>query len=660
MIQTTIGSDTVSRLSTGNEFVSLPDISTSTAGVQVVGFIYAAFRACIELHGSASCPFLRPTVRLDGKELFDAEISSEPVCYWIPRFEVIESGIKAGATVFAPLDRRGFICVLTIENTSNDRVSIEAGWRGCWESTYHAANLPKLMAGVKHACISAHRPGVPVIEYRGHTPLFAVALMPQDVVRATVNGGDGQAGARWEQDSLIARPGVPVYFDLTDNYVLAAGERKDLPIYVGIGLEEVSAIASAEELKVQGWERMLDGLRAWLDARTIDCEDQHFKRLANVNSFYNYFYSQAVALDTEELTVVSARSAKNESCASYRDRDALVWSMPAVAQVNWSQARKMLIHAFTTQLPNVGIRSRYISGTVLEPGLQLDQLCVPIQALDWYVRITEDMSVLFDRRVQHGINTIQQILAAQRHPAVELFETLLLPSGQPSRLPYVCYSNVMVWRALRDAARLYDRIRDLDRATEAGDLADRVRAAILANFVVDGPFGKMFALAVDLAGNFELGDDPAGSLEMLAYHEFCDADDPIYRHTVQWIHSEHNPLSNCAAPFAQPSACDGAGPSVLGAINQLLTTGKEQALDFFRRAALDDGIACDSVDRTTGRVVGGKAYAAAAGYLAYGLCTALGMKLPETAEVPQSRRPGEALYQPPPPEAGQVPKKARM
>jgi hypothetical protein len=651
----------IDRLSTGNEFVSIPDISTSTAGIQGIGFMYNAFRACIELHGSADYPFLRPTVEVDGEEVFDGNVESELVSYWIPRFGASNASARASATIFAPLDRRGFICVLTVQNTSEREIKVKAGWRGCWESTYHAANLSKLMAGVKHAGISSYRPGVPVVEYRGHTPLFAVALVSQDVMPARIRSHDGGTGdGEWSGEGVIARPGFPLYADLTDEYAIAPGEHKDVPLYVGIGLEEVSAIASAEELRLQGWPRALTGLKAWLDARIIECDDEYFKRLTNVNSFYNYFYSQAVALDTEELIVTTARSARNESCASYGDRDALLWSMPAVLQVNWSQARKMLIHAFTTQLANVGIHSRYINGIVLEPGLQLDQLCVPIHALHFYVQVTGDMSVLFDRRVQHGINIIQQTLAAQRHPDVELFETLLLPSGEPSRYPYVCYSNVMVWRALRDAAWLYDRIRDLDRAVEAGQLADRVRAAILASFVVEGPFGKMFARGIDMDGHFELGDDPAGSLQMLSYHGFCSPDDPTYRHTVQWIHSEHNPFSNCAAPFGEPSACGGAGPSVLSVVNELLTGRKEEALDFLRRTSLDDGIACATVDHTTGEAIGGKAYASAAGYLAFGLRTALNMTLPQTAEVPQQRRPSEALYQPPPPEASQSPKKARL
>ena len=130
----------------------------------------------------------------------------------------------------------------------------------------------------------------------------------------------------------------------------------------------------------------------------------------------------------------------------------MLFTLPAVLQVNWAHARQMLIYTFTRQLANVGLHSRFIDGIVLEPGLQLDHLCAPVKALHDYVQLTDDMSVLFDRRVQSGVNTIQQILAAQRHADTVLFETLLLPSGEPSRYPYVCYSKVMVWRVLRDAA----------------------------------------------------------------------------------------------------------------------------------------------------------------------------------------------------------------
>ena len=97
------------------------------------------------------------------------------------------------------------------------------------------------------------------------------------------------------------------------------------------------------------------------------------------------------------------------------------WTLPAVLQISWEQARKLLTYAFTEQLPNVGVHSRFIDGIVMEPGMVLDQICSPIRAIQTYVQLTGDDSILFDRRVQTGVNTIQQILAAQRHPEVALF-----------------------------------------------------------------------------------------------------------------------------------------------------------------------------------------------------------------------------------------------
>lgn len=645
----------IERLSTGNEFISIPDISTSRAGIEDIGFMHSAFRACIEMHGSKEHPFLQPIVEIDGKSVCVESLQHELISYWIPRFTAQTSEINAEYLVFAPLDRRGFICLLTLENTSDKDVKVKAGFKGCWETTYHTANLSKPMSGIKHASVSAS--GLPVIEYRGNIPLHAIAMASQEIIPASVS--NVERSLKHTGESISAEPGMPVYYELADEYILKPSEKVNIPLYVGIGLEEVSAIAAVQELRLQGWERMLVCLTAWLDTHTIECDDEYMKKLMNVNSFYNYFFSQAIALDNEELVLTTARSSRNESCAAYWDRDAMRWSLPAVLQIDWAQGRRMLIYALTTQLRNVGVHSRFIDGIVLEPGLQLDQLCAPIRALQIYVQLTGDMSILFDRRVQAGVNTIQQILAAQRHSEAALFETLLLPSGQPSKYPYVCFANVLVWRILHDMSWLYNRIRDLDRADEAGTLASLVKQDIAKHFIVEGPMGKMFAYAVDLQGNYELCDDPAGSLQLLSYFGYCSSDDPVYRNTVIWIHSEHNPCSNRVDLTGAYSPPEQAEVSILSVINELLAGRKNEALDFLRRVQLDDGFACESVDRNTGKIIRGKAFASCAGNLAFALRLALNAKSPDTAVVQQKRRPSETLYEPPPDDSHNI-KKARL
>lgn len=648
------------RLSTGNEVLSIPEITTSTAGIECIGFVHSGLRACIELHGGDGLPLLRPVVEIDGVDLFSGPVESDLLSYWVPSFSAANPKARAEALTFAPMERRGFVCTLTIENTSPQEIRFNAGWRGCWESSFQIVSMSRPITGTAHACISSWQEGVAVIEFRGNTPLFAMAMAPGEVMSVRLRDADDQAEVDHSTGSGFSRPaGSPVCYELLTECTLAAGERKTLQVYVGVGPEEVSAAASAHEMRVQGSDRLLASLRSWLDAHTIDCEDDYFKALMNVNSFYNFFYSQAVTLDTEDLVVTTARSSSNESCGVYRGRDAMLWALPAVMRINAAQARRMLIYAFTTQLANVGVRSRFIDGTVLEPGLQLDQLCSSVRGLYTYVQRTGDVSLLFDRRIQAGINAVTEVLAVQRHPDVALFETLLLPSGDPSLYPYVCYSNALVWRILVDLSSLYDNIRDADRADEVEALAGKVRAAVLDEFVVDGPFGKMFARSIDLEGNHELGDDPAGSLQLLTYLGVCSPTDPVYVNTVMWIHSEHNPHAGYGYPFEGPSVCAGAGPSVLAAVNDLLTGRKQEALDFLTRAALDNGIACETVDCTTGCALTGKAFASGAGYLAFGLWSALNATAPQAASEGLPQRAAEALYQPPP-EVRRDSRKARL
>jgi len=648
---------TSARLSTGNEYVSIPDIFTSGAGIRDIGFVHHGFRGCIEMHGSAETPLLAPVVEVGGEDVFAANVAHDCESFWIPRFSVDRAELGVTYRVFAPIERRGFVCVLEIENRSGASVRLTAGWRGSWAACYYVAGVARLMTGAKHAGVSPLHAGVPVLEFRGHAPMFALSLLAGDRLQTRISGA-GRELSEWTGQHILDDSNGPVNYELLQEIELSSGGRVAMPLYVGLGLEEVSAVASAKELALQGWERAHSHLRGWLDARTTDSPDPAVKRLINVNGFYNYFYSQAIALDSEELILTSARSSLNNCCGSYSDRDAMRWSLPSVLRVNSAQARKMLICAFTTQLKNIGVCSRFIDGTVLEPGLSLDQLCAPLRALSIYVESTNDMSILFDRRVQAGVNAVQQVLAVQRHPEIALFESLLLPGGEYSRHPYICYSNVLVWRILRDVGLLYDRIRDIDRADEATKLAEKVRSAILRHFVVRGPLGEMFALSTDLEGNHQIGDDPFGSLQLLSYLEFCLPDDPVFTNTVDWIHSEHNPMARCGKPFAAASAHPDAA-SILSVVNDLLGGRVADGVEFLSRTPLDDGIACESVDCGTGRAIRGRAFASCAGFLSYALSLALNAPIPEAAMIALRLRPSEVLYQPPP-ETREDTRKARL
>lgn len=631
-------------LSTGNEYISISDISSATGGIQSAGFMHKGLRACVEMNGSASSPLLSPFVEVDGADVLTQNVENKLTSYWIPEFSLRTSKLALTATIFAPLDRRGFICCMTLENLSGSPQKVRAGWRGCWESTCIASGKSRPMTGVKHATVNSADACGPVIEFRGNTPLFAIAFLADEKMSARV--WDGSADNDNGDNKVGVVAGSPICYELLDDFILKPSEKRIIALYTGIGLEENSAAASAMEMRLQGWDRLQAGLASWLDRHVIECEDESLKRLMNVNSFYNFFFAQATTLDSEQLVLTSARSPQSNQCAVYNDRYAMRWSLPAVLQISWAQARKMLIYAFTTQLNNVGSRSRFIDGISLEPGLALDQLCAPVRALQMYLQITGDMSILFDRRVQTGVNTIKDILMVQRNPNTMLFETLWSPSGELSKYPYACLPNVLAWRILIDLGLLYDRIRDMDRVDEAIALSNRLRAAIQKHFVVAGPNGDMFARSIDLKGNFELGDDPEGSLKLLTYFGFCAPNDGVYKNTVTWIESEHNP--------DRP-----ANLSVTDLVNDLLSARNAEALELLAKMQSDGGIACGSIQPSNEEEITSKANAACAGFLAFGLRYALNAELPKASAVKKQRQPSGTLYQPPP-EMNQQSKKARM
>lgn len=635
------------RLFTANRFVAIPDISKSRCGILDISFVSMLYRAVVELHGTEDNPFLEPVISISGSQVDLANASWEHEMNWIPSFSLKERGLEVKSRIFPALAHRGFVWLLEFNAESDDRIDVEVGWKGHWIKTSHVVNISKPIRGERVGSVSEWHKGVPCIEFRGVTPMFAIAFCPSEEMQVEISSDrePDRIVSNLQDGEVEAAEGERISYRLSLPLSIQPGERRAIALYVGLGPEETSAISSAVDLKRHGWDGILDDLTQWLESHRLSVDDKQLENILNTNSLYNFFFSEAFTMDTEELVLLAARSSKYHVSAAYWDRDAMLWSLPSVLQIEPVQARNMIEYAFTMQLRNVGVHSRFVDGVALEPGFELDELCAPIRALSTYVRVTGDTSILFDRRVQAGVNRIRKILGARKHPSIALFETMLLPSDSVAMYPYVTYDNVLAWRVLRDLEWMYELIHDLDRSEEHKQLAKQVHRAIIDNCVVEGPFGPMFAWAVDLDGNHQLYDEPSGSLQLLSWLEFCLPDSSAYQNTVKWIHSAENPYSFYDSPFGAPGSEYTRHPTILSVANDLLTGREEQAFDFLRRTAMDDGIACESVDEVTGRMASGPAFAACAGYLAFALGTALGARM--LGPLPE---PGERLYEPPPPE----------
>lgn len=582
-------------LPTGSEQVSLPRVNEINAGVEDLTFLHMASRGLIDLRGGQLEPLMRPFVAQQGVEAELGGFEWSRLGYWYPRFAARAGALGLEGVILTPVGERGFGYRLRLTNNGAETVETAFGLRGQTGSAWHCVNVDKPIEGALNCYVSGWS-GLPVFEQMCGVPLFALAPICEGECRAEFElAGEGWL---WRLERTVR---------------LAPGESAEFTAWWGLGLEEVSAVTSARELQRRGWDWELRRSLAWLAQRSLDLGDEALTRLYNTNLFFCIFFSTGRTLDTEELVLVTSRSPRYYVSAAYWDRDSLLWSFPAVLDADAALAREMLGYVFGRQRRNIGVHSRFIDGTVLEPGFELDELMAPVLALERYVDATGDRSVLADPDVLRGIDGILKKLDAERAEDCELYETFLQPTDDERVYPYITYDNVLVWRALRALGRLFER-------PELTERAERVRRAIYDNCIFDGAF----AWSVDLAGGHDVYDEPPGSLLLLPYYGFCAWDDPVYLKTAEMIRSPDYTYSFVGCEIAEIGCPHAPHPWLLSIGNSLLCGRSGEALEHLRRTRLDNGIACESVDEHTGECTTGEAFATCAGFICHALRRAIG------------------------------------
>ena len=582
-------------LPTGSEQVSLPRVNEINAGVEDLTFLHMASRGLIDLRGGQLEPLMRPFVAQQGVEAELGGFEWSRLGYWYPRFAARAGALGLEGVILTPVGERGFGYRLRLTNNGAETVETAFGLRGQTGSAWHCVNVDKPIEGALNCYVSGWS-GLPVFEQMCGVPLFALAPICEGECRAEFES----AGEGW-------------LWRLERTVRLAPGESAEFTAWWGLGLEEVSAVTSARELQRRGWDWELRRSLAWLAQRSLDLGDEALTRLYNTNLFFCIFFSTGRTLDTEELVLVTSRSPRYYVSAAYWDRDSLLWSFPAVLDADAALAREMLGYVFGRQRRNIGVHSRFIDGTVLEPGFELDELMAPVLALERYVGATCDRSVLADPDVLRGIDGILRKLDAERAEDCELYETFLQPTDDERIYPYITYDNVLVWRALRALGRLFER-------PELTERAERVRRAIYDNCIFDGAF----AWSVDLAGGHDVYDEPPGSLLLLPYYGFCAWDDPVYLKTAEMIRSPDYTYSFAGCEIAEIGCPHAPHPWLLSIGNSLLCGRSSEALEHLRRTRLDNGISCESVDEHTGECTTGEAFATCAGFICHALRRAIG------------------------------------
>lgn len=581
---------------TGNEYVSLPTINRADGSVEGVAFLHMAAKGLIHLTGTSSAPLIRPVVFVDGQKVTVTNFEWKRDHYWIPQFTARAGEVQVHGVLLTPVGERGFVYRMTVE--APKATTVTWGLKGCYGEVLLEINESKKIQGKKFVYPSNWNHSF-VMDMRVGLPLFAFApIFDSQVDWQYCLDEDGN-----------------VNFSLLRTAELSPGEQGSCEIVWGFGYEEVAAATSAKEIFRQGYLAEYDKTISWLQARIQPAPDESLRELLNLNMFFNFFYASGITLDTEELCLVTSRSPRYYVSAAYWDRDSLLWSFPAITMVDMEFAREILIYVFTRQIRNVGIHSRFIDGTVLEPGFELDELCAPVLALRRYIDVSGDRSILDEGCVRKGIQRILRILETKKHPEIDLYETFLQPTDDMHIHKYLTYNNMLVWRMLLDLTHLC--------GFALSEQAERVKEAIYTHCVKEQDGKSIFAWAVDLQGNWYIYDEPPGSLMLMAWYGFCDSNDEVYRDTVSTIRDPGYKYSFSGMPIAEIGCEHAPHPWVLSICNSLLSGYRESALLHLSRTELDNGVACESVHEVTGECMTGEAFATCAGFLAFALREAL-------------------------------------
>lgn len=631
--------DTTAYCPTGNEYVSLPFIDGSAA-IHDLNVLHMRSKGMLEFHGGPDVPWLCPVIRTEDGATADLDAASwERLDDWIPRFRAQTIDLHIHGTICAPPGHKGFVYILELKNIGVEARRVQWGWSGHWaggrQRVYRGRPLFgrrlawydrwtdtlafELGAGAPLAAVAVgwHRPLTDAGWYLGAAQDGEAAF---DKALAREGGAGAEQAVRADNET-----GEAIAFAMAEERVVAPGESARIELYVAVNAESDGACTTVVDLQRRGADALFTESRRWLQKRHRPVADDEMSSMLNLNLWFNYFFAAGRTIDTEELVLVTSRSPRYYVSAAFWARDAYLWSFPGMLLTDPERAREMVLAGFGRYLRHAGIHSLYIDGTVLYPGFELDELCAYVLALEQYVRATDDYAVLEEvgaggtDRVEDGLAYLEKLLEEQRHPERNLYGTFLSPTDDPVTHPYLTYNNVMAWRALKGFALLKRRRGDSLGEWRANQQAAQLRETVRKQCVVEGPFGPMFAWALDDDRRAQLLDEPPGSLQLLAYYGFCDADDPLYVNTVRWIHSEHNP-DYCSGAFAAPGCEHAPHPwPMAAAYDVLIGPDKERGLHFFERVTMDNGIACETVDRETGVVKTGAGFATAAGIIGYAL-----------------------------------------
>lgn len=616
---------------TGNHYLAFPAISTADGGIRAINVLHRGVQGLLEWVGDLDPegePLLAPDLRVQGVPVRLEGWSWEQVDRWIPRFRTtagpdlhVEGTLCAPAG--GPLLLPGAVYLIEVENRGSRELEVEVALAGTWRWSLRTVLSTRPVAVPNRVVRSRTGSGI-ALEIGGEPGWATLAIVAgagdESYAAAAGTETPSELGAG---DEVAAEKGEALRLRIAAKVRVPPKRKVGVPFYIAAAVERDGALERAADLRAMGGAELIRLGRLALAQMTRRTRDPELSAILNRNLAFNAFFAIGRALDDDRLYPVCSRSALASRSAVFRERDALLWSLPALQLVDPYLAREALTRAFEQYSHRPGANLHYLDGGVLSSAFALDQFCAYGFALDRYVEETGDATILDEPIITEVLGELDDLLLDRLHPKVLLATTELLPSGERADHPYVTFDNVLVWAFSRALERIWPAGTEGAPPNFTG-AAEEVASAIWRHCTVEVDGLRVLAWSTDLAGEAAVYDDPEGSLALLPYLGFCDADDPVWRNTIELLHSSGYPFWLGEREY--PGMASRTHPetaSLAGLCSRLLGPGREDALQVLRGLDLEGGIASETYDPDTGRTAEGPYAAALAGLLAWSLWQAL-------------------------------------
>ena len=613
---------------TGNDYVSIPSIAQDGA-VATVNVIHGALAGLVEWAGDGpGAPLLQPDVIVDGARVSLSAASWRRLDRWIPTFQLtLAEGLALTGTICAPGGypaARGFFIRFEFDNRGRAARQISLRMRVAWQRTDLWIATGRPLDGSNRLVVSADCLCLEAASGRG--PVLALTGSAAPVI----SGGSDAANTSVMLPGTVidVANGLTLYASLEQSLTVQPQRRGTLCCYAGAGRERDGATHAALALRRAGPDHWLRQARFELSHMVRAGEDPQRSELMNRNLLFNRYYAAGRAIDNDRLYLLRSRSTHCPLPAVFNEREALLWTVPALMLADPGLAREAIFRVYDMFSERSGEHRRYIDGGALDSALVLDQLLLYTWIADHYVRVTGDESLLDEPLLRQLIFEADNALFVRLHPQWMLCSTDLLPSGDPVDHPYPTTGNVLVWVFCDALSRLWSRTADEPPLRFEG-AASEVAAAIWQHCTTDVDGVAVLASSTNLEGEAAVYDDPSLSLALLPFFGFCPTDDPLWHDTIEFLRSKRYPLWREAAVAGLAARSDPAHGRVSALCADLLGPSVDEALRRLNSITFPGGVAAGGYT-FDGTAVIEPFHAALAGFIAW--------TMPRSKERPSGNR----------------------